>query len=473
MKRRDATANKPNGEALAATALLAGATDPAPEKQPASHESDTDGLDVVAKIVSVNKGRDPALLMKKFDLISTDSFAFLRASAVIGHAALDLSSVPATPVAWLTGDLHVENFGTFKGENGLVYFDLNDFDEAARLPLAVDLVRLLSSMVAASRSLGLESAARRKMLQTVLTRAGAVFAKGKPVWLERETARGTVRVLIAQAAGRRRRDMLAKLTKGSGDKRRFKIDGAHLLAFDSVQGRFSSKAIEQAVEAHSKERQDEFEILDIAVRVAGKGSLGLPRYALLVRRPNRRQPYLLDLKYAAPSSAAARFGLQQPDLSSEAGRIVSIQEMCQTVSPAGLSACMVEGESFVLRSLQPQEDKVDLTILAKDPAALTELFARMAEIHAAGVLRSAGRGGSAGPDDVIAFGQGLAAASQQWIEAAIDVESDIRSAFKEFRTAWKDRDPRLVALTRPAPGTSPPPSSKPASAAKSKAGKAH
>ena len=30
--------------------------------------------------------------------------------------------------SWICGDLHFENFGSYKGENRLVYFDLNDFD---------------------------------------------------------------------------------------------------------------------------------------------------------------------------------------------------------------------------------------------------------------------------------------------------------------------------------------------------------
>ena len=33
------------------------------------------------------------------------------------------------PLAWLSGDLHPENFGTFRGGDGAVYFDV-----AARAP---------------------------------------------------------------------------------------------------------------------------------------------------------------------------------------------------------------------------------------------------------------------------------------------------------------------------------------------------
>lgn len=414
-------------------------------------ESGFEGLDVVGLIAGANAGRNPALLKRKFDSMSADAFAFLRATAAIGHAALDLGDVPASPLVWVTGDLHVENFGTYKGDNRLVYFDLNDFDEAARLPLAVDLVRLLSSMVASGRALGFENEARRRLLQTVLTRTGAALAKGKPSWVERDTAHGTLRVLIDQVAFRRKRDLVDALTQGRGSKRKLRIDGKRILAFDDFSGRFPRETIRQVVETRLKERGDEVEIRDIAIRVAGKGSLGLPRYVLLANRLEDRRSFLLDLKYAAGSSPASRFGVKQPVFSSEAERIVSVQEFCQAVSPAGLSGCVVGRDSFVLRMLQPQEDKVDFAALVKDPRALTELYARMGEIHAAGVLRSAGRQGSAGPDALIVFGQELSRDSQAWIEAAIDVEADIRSAFKNFRRAWKNRDPRLTVLTRPKP----------------------
>lgn len=436
-------------EAMAVGVLPTSGSDTRPEAGAALDERRFDGIDVVALIAGTNAGRNPALLKRKFDLISTDAFAFLRATAAIGHAALDLGAVPASPLAWVTGDLHVENFGTYKGDNGLVYFDLNDFDEAARLPLAVDLVRLLSSIVASSRALGFENETRRRMLQTVLTRTGAAFAKGKPTWIERETASGTLRVLIDQVAFRRRRDLVAALTIGRGKKRKLKIDGKRILAFDDLKGRYPYDTIRQSVESCLNGRDDEVEIRDIAIRASGKGSLGLPRYVLLARRLKDRQSIFLDLKYAAGSSPAAWFGAPQPAFSSEAERIVSVQEFCQAVSPARLSGCTVGRDSFVLRMLQPQEDKVDFAGLAKDPLVLSELFARMGEIHAAGVLRSAGRQGSAGPDALIAFGQELGQESQAWIEAAIDVEADIRGAFKDFRRAWKNRDPRLTIQTRP------------------------
>lgn len=43
------------------------------------------------------------------------------------------------------GDLHVENFGTWRDIEGRLIWGINDFDEACRLPYTVDLVRLAVS----------------------------------------------------------------------------------------------------------------------------------------------------------------------------------------------------------------------------------------------------------------------------------------------------------------------------------------
>ena len=47
------------------------------------------------------------------------------------------------------GDTHVENFGTWRDEEGRLVWGVNDFDEACELPWTSDLVRLgVSAMLA-------------------------------------------------------------------------------------------------------------------------------------------------------------------------------------------------------------------------------------------------------------------------------------------------------------------------------------
>jgi hypothetical protein len=53
------------------------------------------------------------------------------------------------PRALAVGDLHVENFGTWRDVEGRLIWGINDFDEAWRLPYTSDLVRLAASMLVA------------------------------------------------------------------------------------------------------------------------------------------------------------------------------------------------------------------------------------------------------------------------------------------------------------------------------------
>jgi hypothetical protein len=49
------------------------------------------------------------------------------------------------PIVLAVGDLHVENFGTWRDAEGRLVWGVNDFDEAAHLPYTSDLVRLTAS----------------------------------------------------------------------------------------------------------------------------------------------------------------------------------------------------------------------------------------------------------------------------------------------------------------------------------------
>jgi len=51
------------------------------------------------------------------------------------------------------GDLHIENFGTWRDDYSRLAWGVNDFDEAAELPYASDLIRLAASVRAAKDSL--------------------------------------------------------------------------------------------------------------------------------------------------------------------------------------------------------------------------------------------------------------------------------------------------------------------------------
>jgi uncharacterized protein (DUF2252 family) len=67
------------------------------------------------------------------------------------QAAGDLAGAPAVLAV---GDLHVENFGTWRDSDGRLCWGVNDFDEADQLPYTNDLVRLAASVRSARRAGG-------------------------------------------------------------------------------------------------------------------------------------------------------------------------------------------------------------------------------------------------------------------------------------------------------------------------------
>lgn len=89
--------------------------------------------------------RDLAL---KHALMRRDEFSLLRATfyrwtQVWPNVCADLLTAP--PVL-AVGDLHVENFGTWRDSEGRLIWGINDFDEAYSLPYTNDLVRLAVSV---------------------------------------------------------------------------------------------------------------------------------------------------------------------------------------------------------------------------------------------------------------------------------------------------------------------------------------
>jgi hypothetical protein len=56
------------------------------------------------------------------------------------------------PAAVVVGDLHVENFGTWRDDDARLAWGINDFDEIDLLPYTIDLVRLATSALLAIRA---------------------------------------------------------------------------------------------------------------------------------------------------------------------------------------------------------------------------------------------------------------------------------------------------------------------------------
>jgi hypothetical protein len=86
-------------------------------------------------------------LERKHAAMAQDLFSFLRATF---YRWMQLwpevcSACAKVPKVLGVGDLHVENFGTWRDVEGRLVWGINDFDEAYDLPYTLDLVRLAAS----------------------------------------------------------------------------------------------------------------------------------------------------------------------------------------------------------------------------------------------------------------------------------------------------------------------------------------
>jgi uncharacterized protein (DUF2252 family) len=87
----------------------------------------------------------------KHRLMSADAFSFLRATFYRWAQQWPelCEECVSAPRVLAVGDLHVENFGTWRDAEGRLIWGVNDFDEVATLPYTQDLVRLATSALIA------------------------------------------------------------------------------------------------------------------------------------------------------------------------------------------------------------------------------------------------------------------------------------------------------------------------------------
>ena len=391
-------------------------------------------MDVVQRILAFNNGRDPQRLHLKYRAMRASAFAFFRGSAHLFYDRLPRNGIFRSPLVWSCGDLHLENFGSFKADNRLVYFDINDFDEAALAPASWDLVRMVSSLRVAADNVTVRKSEAEGLCSLFVESYATALGLGKGYWVERDTAEGLVRSLLEGLKTRRRADFLNSRTQMKGKVRRLRTDGIKALSPSNEQ-RVLVEAF-MAGFALTQPEPDFYEVLDVARRIAGIGSLGVDRYAILVTgKGSPDGNYLLDLKEAMPSVLASRVAARQPQWPTEAHRVVTVQRRLQAVSPAFLQPVLLAESSYVLRALQPSEDRVTLDAATQGRGALEQTMQTLARMLAWAQLRSSGREGSATADELVDFGR-RAKWRQKLLDASLACADQVLRDAQVFNAAY-------------------------------------
>ena len=391
-----------------------------------------------------NRGRLAPLLALKYRKMAASPFGYFRGTNHLFHGDCPRQAwLERMPAVWLNGDLHLENFGTYRGDNRLVYFDVGDFDDGCLGPAGRDLLRFLVGLNLAARELDIIPRRQAGLAKSFLAAYRGALAGGKARWIERRTATGLIGALLKDLERRTQFDLLAKRTVVKKTGRRLRTDtGKALKLPEAEQARVIAFMRRYA---RGRVDPDFFTVLDVAQRVAGLGALGLPRYVVLIRGSGRPDgAALVDLKCQIGSTLLPQLAQRQPLFRGEAERVVEIENRMQAVGPAFLTPVKIGGRSFTLRELQPSADKLDLAALHPDAAALEAVVWSMGELTAWAQLRCAGRDRAATIDDLMAFAENtepfrrLARLSRDW---AGRIEDD----WRDFRTSrlakWAARTP--------------------------------
>jgi uncharacterized protein (DUF2252 family) len=392
-------------------------------------------MGVVSDIHTWNRGREMQRLRLKYAMMETDSFSFFRGTAHLFFRDWPLdTALDDAPLVWICGDLHLENFGSFNGDDGRAYFDVNDFDEVSLAPASWDLARFLTSLHLAEKLPHVADLAK-----AFLDSYRETTGRGVPVSIVETDEAKPIRALLEKTAARSRKDLLDKRTEGK--PRRFPRDSTGT-AKEDANARYlemlplDKETLARFLEdfARTQTNPSQFELVDAARRVAGTGSLGLGRFAILVTGEGAPDGhFILDLKQEAVS-AAALCGLPQPDWPNDATRIATVRRWTQPHPPMLFDAVRFRGKTWLIRELQPTEDRVKLSKYIDDPKALKALLAGMGRVTASMHLRGCAKQGAASVSALRRW------AEISWTDVIQSYAEDYAAKVREDFGVWRTRD---------------------------------
>jgi uncharacterized protein (DUF2252 family) len=387
-------------------------------------------------MIAFNANRLPDMLDIKYKVMTENMFRFFRGTCHLFYEDLVAANVmPHTPLAWICGDLHLENFGSYKGDNRLVYFDLNDFDEAILAPASFELSRIVTSIILAFEALEIEEKKALKMAQLFLKTYSATLAKGKAYYIEAQTAKGIVHTFLSAISKRKQNRLLKKRTVKKKDQMMLLLDDPRHFEIEKFLKKELFHHITQWL-LYNSEGPYNYEVIDAVFRLAGTGSVGLKRYAFLLKSSNDAgvKYLLVDMKQAVPSSVLPFVDVQQPEWESEAQRIVTIQQRMQNIPPALLSTTSFKGDDYIIQEMQPVKDSINFSLIKDRYRDIYQVIDDMAMLTASAQLRSSGRQSSATADELIAFGM-----NDQWQQVILDYAMGYaKKVKKDYATFVKD-----------------------------------
>lgn len=390
---------------------------------------------LLQRIKEFNANRVPYVLPLKYKAMAEDAFRFFRGTCHLFYEDLLKNyPLPVSPHSWLCGDLHIENFGSYRGGNRLVYFDLNDFDEAIQAPVLYEVARLMVSVEIAACLAGRSKEERHHLVWHLLDHYRFTLIKNKPRSIEKEAATGLIRKNIKQVSDRSESDLIAQRTNSKEQNAKLLIT-PRLLPLPKPERHQLMETVSQWVQNGFHK---EYTVTDVGFRIAGTGSIGVKRYACLLEHEYKtKRKILLDFKQAMPSCLSPFTATPQPVWQNEAIRVTSIQEIMQDVPPAFLSEFLYQDEWYVVKELQPTADKINLDRTVKQSTHIEQYLADLGMLTASAQLRGTGRMKAATADELQDF-----ATDASWVTPLMDwcmqYAKQVREDYQVFLSGWKD-----------------------------------
>jgi uncharacterized protein (DUF2252 family) len=325
------------------------------------------------------KGRVPALIQLKYELMAESAFGYFRGAAPV--MAADLSVLPnAGILAQLCGDAHVRNLGAFAAPDGRLVFDINDFDETIHGPFEWDLKRMASSLVLAGRASGhKESAARAAVEKCILRYCGQIHDFAAMPHLEvgrfqvhRLGLVPPVHAALIKAERATPQHTLEQLTEPSSKKpgadRRFREEKPMLSRVTGAQAEkvlASLGPYRQMLEPQRQHLLTFYRPIDVAFKVVGTGSVGLRDYCVYLEGNGPGDPLFLQIKEEPESCYTPYLPDARPD-QHNGKRVADGQRAMQLQSDPFLGWTQMGGRHYLVRQLNDHKGSIDLTDLNSD-----------------------------------------------------------------------------------------------------------
>jgi uncharacterized protein (DUF2252 family) len=373
-----------------------------PRSSHAAFEPARDRPDPITLLERQARTRVPGLVPIRYGRMLVSPFTFYRGAALIMASDLAATSRSGLMVQ-CCGDAHLSNFGVFASPERRLVFDINDFDETLPGPWEWDVKRLAVSMLIAAQDNGFALKDQEQVVLDAVAayrNAMASFAamKNLEVWyahLDVEAAIAEHRSEFKTKVVKRTEKNLAKArardSMSAFSKLAERVDGrARIVAepplivplADLAQGQERDEmfdALHEILRSYRATLQrdrrvllEEFELVDIARKVVGVGSVGTRAWILLLLGRDGQDPLFLQAK-EADASVLEEF-VAPSEFENHGERVVTGQHLMQASSDIFLGWVHVpEGEGgeprdFYARQLKDWKGSAEVEQM--DPKAM-------------------------------------------------------------------------------------------------------